>query len=450
MIETRASSSSIDAVPAGGPPRSGGRGAVVLLMLMAFAFLSHVNRIGIATAGDARIMREYSIAPTRMGMVYSAFLLTYTLCMIPGGLLIDRFGARAALMVVGLGSATFVALTGLVGLGIRDPGWAFLALLIVRGAMGAVSAPLHPACARAVGHWSPPDKCSRFNGLVTGAALLGIAATPPGFGALIDRVGWPSAFLIAAGLTVVLSLTWAKWAADQPPGMETHDAPGHPQERDASSWWPLLRHRGLILLTLSYAAVSYFQYLFFYWMGYYFEAVLHLPVARSRAYAAILPLAMAAGMPLGGWLSDRLEAALGSHRHRRLVPMAGMSAGAVLLGLGVLAREPAWIVALFALALGAVGLAEGPSWSTAVELGGRRGGSSAAVFNTGGNAGGILAPILTPWVGERLGWGYALGLGAAICLVGVALWLGINPGPRPDETAPGSISADRPPRGHLP
>lgn len=435
MIEGGASSSSVGDGPTVGPPRLGGRGAGVLLLLMAYAFLGHVNRIGIATAGDARIMREYSIAPTRMGMVYSAFLLTYTLGMIPGGMLIDRFGARAALIVVGLGSATFAALTGLVGLGVRDPRWAFLAFLIVRGSMGAVSAPLHPACARAVGHWSPPGMGSRLNGLVTGAALLGIAATPPGFGALIDRVGWPSAFLIAAGLTVVLSLTWVAWAADQPPGMETHDAPGRPQGRNASSWRPLLGHRGLILLTLSYAAVGYFQYLFFYWMGHYFEAVLHLPESRGRAYAAIPPLAMAAGMPLGGWLSDRIEAALGSHRHRRLVPMAGMSAGAVLLGLGVLARDPAWIVAWFALALGAVGLAEGPSWSTAVELGGRRGGSSAALFNTGGNAGGVLAPIVTPWVGERLGWGYALGLGAAICLVGVVLWLGIDPGQKPGEAA---------------
>ena len=62
----------------------------IVLLLMAFAFISHFNRVSIATAGDTRIMTQYGISPTRMGWVYSAFLITYTVCMIPGGLLIDR------------------------------------------------------------------------------------------------------------------------------------------------------------------------------------------------------------------------------------------------------------------------------------------------------------------------------------------------------------------------
>jgi hypothetical protein len=66
-----------------------------------------------ATAGDARVMAQYRIAPERMGAVYSALLLlAYTLCMIPGGLLIDRYGPKAALAAPGFGSAVFVAATG--------------------------------------------------------------------------------------------------------------------------------------------------------------------------------------------------------------------------------------------------------------------------------------------------------------------------------------------------
>jgi MFS family permease len=141
-------------------------------------------------------------------------------------------------------------------------------------------------------------------------------------------------------------------------------------------------------------------------------------------------------MPLGGWLSDRLERAAGTGRSRRIVPMAGMAAGAGLLALGVFASEPLWIVTWFALALGAVGTAEGPFWVTAVELGGRRRGSSAALFNTGGNAGGMLAPVVTPWVGQNHGWGYAVGLGALICLAGVAFWLGVETGGGPNSPEP--------------
>ena len=68
-----------------------------------------------------------------------------------------------------------------------------------------------------------------------------------------------------------------------------------------------------MLVTLSYACVGYFQYMFFYWVDYYFEKVLNLPTTISQNYAAIPPLAMAVGMPLGGWLSDRIEHA-GGHR----------------------------------------------------------------------------------------------------------------------------------------
>jgi ACS family D-galactonate transporter-like MFS transporter len=401
----------------------------MILLLMATVFVSHFHRVSMATAGDTRIMEQFEISPTRMGAVYSAYLLAYTICMIPGGLFIDRFGARAALIALGFGSALFVGLTGVVGLSFHDAGQVFLGLLIVRGLLGIVSSPLHPGSARAVGNWVAPGGRSRTNGLVNGSALLGIAVTPKLFGALIDRFDWPVAFLITAGFSAGLALIWLAFATDHPEGPTGRPVPigdGAPAP-SKTSWVTLLGQRGLIQLTLSYATVYYFQYLFFYWMNYYFQTVLALPEATSRSYAAIPPLAMAAGMPLGGWLSDRLERASGTIRTRRVVPMAGMTAGALLLILGAVEESPGWIVAWFALALAAVGAAEGPFWATAVELGGRRGGSAAALFNTGGNAGGLLAPIVTPMVGQYFGWGYAVGLGGVICLLGVVLWLWIDP-----------------------
>lgn len=104
--------------------RLAGWGIVPLLMTV--SFICYVNRVSIATAGDTRIMAQYEISPTRMGSVYSAFLLTYTLCMIPGGLFIDRVGPRAALLTVVLGSSVFVALTGVIGLAISGGATAFL------------------------------------------------------------------------------------------------------------------------------------------------------------------------------------------------------------------------------------------------------------------------------------------------------------------------------------
>ncbi|QEH34432.1 D-galactonate transporter [Aquisphaera giovannonii] len=396
--------------------------SILLALLMAFAFAGHFNRVSMATAADARIMEQYRIDPRQMGSVYSAFLLAYTLCMIPAGWFIDRFGAAAALAVVGFGSAAFGAMTGAIGLaaGGASP---LLAFWVVRALMGAVSAPLHPACARMVSDTVAAGSRSRANGLITGAALTGIAVTHPAFGAMVDRLDWPMAFLASGAATAALAALWVACTRGTPSGAgPNRPAPEAPGEGSLRS----IRARSLLALTLSYAAVGYFQYLFFYWMDYYFLEVRGLDAPTSRLYASIPPMTMAFTMPLGGWISDGLERSGRGASRRAVVPVAGLALGAVFLALGIASVEPTWVVLWFALALGSVGAGEGPFWVTATELGGHRGGTSAALFNTGGNIGGMLAPIVTPWVGEALGWPWAIGLGGVICLLGAGCWLGVD------------------------
>jgi MFS family permease len=108
-----------------------------------------------------------------------------------------------------------------------------------------------------------------------------------------------------------------------------------------------------------------------------------------------------------------------------------MLLSAALLGIGLTLDDPVALVICFALALAAGGLCEGPCWATAIDLGGRRGGTAAGIFNTGGNIGGLLAPVVTPWASSKLGWQWGLALGAIACLLGVTLWLGIDPHERP-------------------
>ena len=90
------------------------------------------------------------------------------------------------------------------------------ALTLVRGTMGLLSAPLHPAAARTIGNWFPFAQRSWANGLVTAAAIVGVAISYPGFGALIKLVDWQAAFLICAGITALLTTIWAFHATDTP------------------------------------------------------------------------------------------------------------------------------------------------------------------------------------------------------------------------------------------
>ena len=419
----------------------------IVAMLMGLCFISHLNRASMSVAGTDRIMEQFSINPTKMGAVSSAFLLVYSLAMIPGGLFIDRFGPRCALIVVGFGSALFGALTGFAGWIFTSGAPLLLTLMLVRGTMGLLSAPLHPAAARAIANWFPFVQRSAANGIVTAAAIVGVAVSYPGFGALIKIVDWPGAFVICAGITAALAVLWTFHARDWPAqhrnvneaekeligrsiaGPSRELVPSNSSQR-TTGWSGFFGNRSLILITLSYAAVGYFQYLFVYWMQFYFDKVLHLGETRSKYYASILQLALALGMPMGGWLAGRLALTLGARRGRAFVSGGGMLASAALLGFGVLAREPVWIVAWFALAHAAIGASEGPFWATAVDIGGGKGGTAAAVCNTGGNVGGMLAPMMTPWVSDHFGWPWGIGLGGVICFLGALCWCWIDPAPR--------------------
>jgi MFS family permease len=419
----------------------------VVTILVGFSFMTWFNRLSMAVAYDTKIGPVHGVSEEAMGTVYSAFFLSYLLFMMPGGWFIDRFGAKPAVLIMGLGSGLFGTLTACAGL----PPWQaaglmVTALLIIRFAMGMFSAPFYPAAARMVSIWVPTHQRALANGLNQAAANVGMASAFPLFGALIDLWDWPAAFVASGIITMFLGLMWWVYAPDQTPVVPSAVAPTQslvrsgnspmdfelPQNQRPSSALTLLRNRNVTLLTISYATMGYLEYLFFFWMNHYFGTILLIDQDRSRNLAAILFLSMAVGMVVGGWLADRLRKNCGAWFGRAAVPMAGMTFGAVFLGFGVISDEITWIVTWLALALLAVGAAESPTWTAAVEFGGIRGGMSAAIVNTGGNLGGFIAPMLTPIVShavrnsfglsDQAGWQWGITLAGVLCLSGATLW----------------------------
>jgi MFS transporter, ACS family, D-galactonate transporter len=399
--------------------RPGVRWSIVLL-LMALCFISHMNRVSMSIAADERIMPQYGISTEQMGRVYSAFLLFYTLFMLPGGWFIDRSGPRVALGMMALLTGLCGVLTGMGAGTFAAAGSLLMYLIVVRSFMGFFTVPLHPGSARAVGVWLPAGNQTLANGLITGAALLGIAVTPVTFGALIDGFDWPVAFVVTATITTALGLLWF-WT--------TRNLPRGTAQRAEVLGSSGLGSRSLVLLTLSFGAIGYIQYLFFYWVHYYFDEVLVLGKMESRICAGLPAFATAIAMPLGGWLSARLEVKRGRRTGRACVAGLGMLGAVVFLVAGLLIQAQPWTVIAFTLALASLGLSEAAFWQTAIELGGARGGTAAALMNTGGNGIGLLAPMLTPIIARHLNWQAGLGVGAIVGLAGALCWLWIRPAP---------------------
>jgi ACS family D-galactonate transporter-like MFS transporter len=417
----------------------------VVLLLVAFAFLCHFNRLGMSVVGTERLIKGNIVSEPEMGAIYSSYLLIYTLAMIPGGWLIERFGPRAALGWMGFGSALLVILTGLPGWWAISAAGTWWALIAIRGGLGLVTAPMHPGAARTISFWIPVSGRGWGNGMVTGAAGLGAASTYYLFGFLMDELDWPGTFLVSGLLTAIVATVWLLTTADRraepvsaSTGASLADAESAaaiaPTRNPETSRFhrladviPLLRDRSVQLVTISYVACGYLQYLFFYWIEHYFVEVVQLSTLQGRVCSTIATFAMAVGMIAGGFLSDRLQGVIGYRWGRASVAMTGMIGSALFALAAIHLHETRIVVACFVLAMGIQGMTEAPFWTTAVELGGRRGGLSAAILNTGGNIGGMLSPFTTPLIAKYLNFQAGIELACLFSLIGAILWCWIKP-----------------------
>lgn len=384
---------------------------MLICLLFGFSAISYFDRI-IMTAAGPGMMHDFNLSTTVMGRIYSAFILGYALMMIPAGHLTDRIGGRTTLVLMGIGSALFTVLTASTGA--LAHAWIGIAaaLIAVRFCLGVMTAPLYPACARVIRTWIPTVLHARVQGVVIAGSSLGAAVSPIVFTWLLARSNWRTPFLVAALATALLAVMSFGFPSDAP--LVNKSALNERAAlRPSTPWLRLFTDRNLMLFTAAYAALGYFQYIFFYWMYYYFGQVLHLSQSASARYIALLFLVEGAIMPLGGWISDRLTRARGLQIGRRWVPITALSLAAILTYAGV-ANVGLTAVACFSLAFGLAACCEGPFWAAVTEIGGANVGSASSILNTGAQVGGFFAPLLTPIIAERFGWSRGLYVGILV------------------------------------
>lgn len=397
--------------------------ALIVGLMIVLSLASYVNRTAMSIA-SRDLIKEFHLSETEMGSIFSAFLLSYALLMPEGGRLADRLGPRRVLTGATFGAGLFSIVTA--GVGVLVTASPLLAFQAVRLALGAFTAPLYPACARMNANWMPPHQRARVQGLILSGAPLGSAITPLLLVWLMSHFGWRWSFCLIGLGTMVVALVWWALARDSYDGRT--DMEPEPQTGD---WWRawkvLFSDRNLMLLSFSYFSLNYFEYIFFYWIYYYFGEIRRVSPSESAIYTSVLLLSMMVAMPAAGWFSDRLIPLLGRNRSRRYTAVGGMALSAGLLYLGTNAAAGWWMVALLALALGCAASAEGPSWATAIEAGGEHAGAASGIMNGIGNIGGLLAPVVTPFVAQRAGWAAGLYVGSAVVFVGALAWLFIHP-----------------------
>jgi MFS family permease len=397
--------------------------SVSVVLVTALAALSATNYFdrSILAIAAPTLIREFGISETAMGTAFSAFLLSYTALLTPGGWVADRAGPRRVLALACAAWTVFTAATALAGLAPVPALTPLAALIVIRFVLGASSAPLYPACSKIVAAVIAPERATAIQGLVVSASAIGSAAAPFIFSRLIEAFGWRLAFCFAALLTGVMAGIWPTGSRAVPDrGRSVADEP------QGSAWRTLSHNRTLLWLSASYFCLNYFEYIFFYWMYYYFGEIRHFPPSLATAASTATMLGMVIMGPGGGWMADRLAARRGLGRGRRWVAAAGMALSSALLYLGAAGFGPYTTIALLAFSFGCASAAEGPFWATAAAAGKDYAGAAGGFMNMVGNTGGMLAPVLTPMIASRFGWHSALWAGSAMVLLGVVAWAGVR------------------------
>jgi MFS family permease len=389
---------------------------VFTLTLVAIAYL---DRVCISTAAPT-MQKALGLGDFQMGMVFSAFTLSYALFEIPSGWLADRFGARVTLTRVVLFWSAMTAATGLAS--------GFASLLVVRALFGMGESGAYPSTSRIFSRWLPAAERGRAFGLVI--------ATGPIAGALIGATGWRNAFYLFG----CVGLVWAAaffWDFTDEPSAHRRVNEAELREIGAGSvtaagpeapLGALLASRTVIALSAMYFGAIYGWYFYLTWLPKYLLDARGFDMSRVGWLAAAPLTGIAVGVLAGGYLADRLPAFLGRRAGRRIQGLVGLPFAALAVVLAAVTPSPILAVCFLTAAAALAALGVAPAWTVCVEVGGARAGAVTGMMNTFGNLGGATSPLFFGLCLSRYhSYQAPLFSMAALYLVAAVCWLAVDP-----------------------
>jgi ACS family D-galactonate transporter-like MFS transporter len=399
----------------------------LVLVVWAMQFVNYFDRINISVAGPT-MMKALSIDPGQFGMILAAFTLGYATMQIPGGFLADRFGAKALLIGAPLVWSVF---TGLTGLATTVAG-----LMAVRFCFGLAEGSSNASCYKLVGDNFDSKDRSRANGIWLTALALGPATVAPVAAWLLQRVGWERLFFYFTIPGVLIAAIIYSTIPAQKPKPTSAPAPalgdaGSLDKIDDTDLG-IMKRRSTWLIFTGYLTfnVGYWGYLG--WMPSYLALERNLKLAQL-GYAASIPY-------LFGFAGLVCLAVLGStlfHRHRAPLVTGTYVLAAIALYFTYSARTiDTCLAGLCASAFFLYG-GFAPTAALLLDFGpvGRRG-AFAGFINTGGQIGGLSAPLVVGFVVHATGsfqGGFLFMIGAL--LVSASSYFALYFVPKP---APGS------------
>lgn len=401
---------------------------LVYMAMFAMNMLNYADRINLSMAASS-IASTFDLSPIQMGYMFSSFLWTYLICLIPAGLAVDSFGARKVTAIAMIVWSVGGLVSGLAS--------SFLLLLGARLILGIGESASYPAGGRIVKEWAPTAERGFAASLLNAGAYAGPALGSIVVGWLITSLSWRGSFIATSGVGIVFGVLWslmyrtpgqASWLAEAERAKIAAN-PETPVMRAASNdniagLKRLLTSKSMWGLALTQGCAGYTLYLCLAWLPTYLERARGLSVLKSGFYSSV-PYLTACILSIAlGWLSDRMMTAEARNRGaRRNLIMVMMLLASVILATPFV-KSTILIIAIISAALTCVATAMAMNIALTNDLlrDPSHSGLSTGLLILGGNVFGLAAPIVTGYAVASAGsFSAAFIIAGALLLAGAVI-----------------------------
>lgn len=248
--------------------------AVVATLAMSVSYLDRQTLAAIAPTVREKLL----ISHEQFGWLTSAFAIAYLACAPVSGWLVDRVGARRALAFAVLLWSAVAAAHGLAS--------SFVALVVLRVALGVAEAPSFPAAAQTISVTLPPSQRSAgFGMLFTGSSIGAMVAAP-----LAVRIAADYDFRYAFLGTALAGLLWLPaWLTVTANAMPKREPPV-PERASRPALGPLLRHPAMLRQAVVVATSAPALMLVMNWYPQYLTEASGVPKDDVGHYLWLPPL----------------------------------------------------------------------------------------------------------------------------------------------------------------
>ncbi|MDN5725298.1 MAG: MFS transporter, partial [Propionibacteriales bacterium] len=175
--------------------RDGRGGALLLTVLCIPMFLILLDVMAMNVAMPT-LGRAFAISTADWAQVVDAYTVPLAIGLLPGGLIVDRWGGRRSLLTA---LVVFCLASVLGGLA-----WSWPVVLAARVAQGLAAAVMLPAGLAALTlTWSAPDARARALGAWSAVSAVATAVGPAVGGLLVAAASWRSVFWVNVPLVLV-------------------------------------------------------------------------------------------------------------------------------------------------------------------------------------------------------------------------------------------------------